>query len=96
MCLAGASCENTGIIPGNFPIPNIKFMSIVAEDQAIVKADMEQESFQENVCERAIAICINSGVDFVDILASDQASIDADSQQVLEQRNECQNFNLCE
>ena len=61
-----------------------------------MEAVIEQETFQDNVCEGAFAECINSGIDLIDIFASDQATIEIDSQQQLEQGNECKDMADCE
>jgi hypothetical protein len=89
-CIAGASCENIGSFVGEFfPFDN-EFISIVAEDEAVVRADTEQEKFQNNVCEGAFAECVNSGFDLIDIFASDRAIVEANSKQLSEQGSECQ------
>ena len=88
-CIAGALCVNTGEFIDIDPFQKNEFISIVAEDQATVKADTEQNTFQDNTCEGVFTECFNSGVDLIGIVASDEAIVEADSKQLLKQGDEC-------
>ena len=86
-CIAGASCENTGVLIGS-SLQN-EVIGIAAEDQAIIKANSGQETFQDNVCEGTFAECTNSGFELIGIIASDQATVNSESDQDVGLGNEC-------